>query len=373
MEHIFQPTNNFDFSNISLAQPTSVHGGAYFTKINMCEKPLYIETPKSLTKQGFTKNGKKMYCELMFCSIDDEFIQWIENLENKCQDLIFNKSESWFENDLNLNDIKSAFASSMRIYKAGKYYLIKVNVKTNYSTNNPLVKIYNETESSLTIDDVNEHTNIISIIEICGIRFTNKSFQIEMDLKQVMILNEEQLFENCLIKKNKNVKTDIIFTNNSNLEECVEEYVEECVDETLVQNVEHKDKDKDKDKDKERLDLEALSDIILNDTNVQNVKHVQNDITETLSNNEMIELDIEDLLDDSDQTSLREVNINLNLEKSESITLKKPSQVYYELYKAARKKAKESKKQTVIAFLEAKNIKKLYMLDEIDSDTDSDI
>jgi len=37
------------------------------------------------------------------------------------------------------------------------------------------------------------------------------------------------------------------------------------------------------------------------------------------------------------------------------------------LYKAAREKAKNAKKEAVLAYLEAKNIKKTYMLDDIDS------
>ena len=57
----------------------------------------------------------------------------------------------------------------------------------------------------------------------------------------------------------------------------------------------------------------------------------------------------------------------------ESITLKKPNQVYYEIYQKAREKAKEAKKNAVLAFLEMKNIKKTYLLNDIDeSDSDFD-
>ncbi len=42
------------------------------------------------------------------------------------------------------------------------------------------------------------------------------------------------------------------------------------------------------------------------------------------------------------------------------------SQVYYELYTKARKKAKELKKNAIQAFLDAKNIKQTYMLDDLD-------
>jgi hypothetical protein len=81
-------------------------------------------------------------------------------------------------------------------------------------------------------------------------------------------------------------------------------------------------------------------------------------------------VDIDSLLDT--QNDLKEIIINPNLDSLETITLKKPNQVYYEIYKEARKKAKIAKKTAIVAFLEAKNIKKTYMLDDLDeSDSDS--
>ena len=65
-----------------------------------------------------------------------------------------------------------------------------------------------------------------------------------------------------------------------------------------------------------------------------------------------------------------EVDIN-TIDTLESLTLKKPNQVYFELYKDARTKAKAAKKAAIIAYLEAKNIKKTYMLENMD-DSDSD-
>ena len=47
--------------------------------------------------------------------------------------------------------------------------------------------------------------------------------------------------------------------------------------------------------------------------------------------------------------------------------------VYFELYVEARKKAKDAKKNAIMAYLEVKNIKKTYMIENInDSDSDFD-
>ena len=66
MDTILQPNESFDFSCLTLSLPVGIQGGAYFTKIEYNNKPLYIQTTKSLTRQGFIKSGKKFYCDLMF-------------------------------------------------------------------------------------------------------------------------------------------------------------------------------------------------------------------------------------------------------------------------------------------------------------------
>lgn len=184
MDNIIDPTNEFDFLQLSLGNPTSIQGGAYFTKLFNNDKPLYIQTPKSLTKQGFVKNSKKYYIELMFDTNDEKLFHWLENLETRCQKLIHEKGETWFQNQLDLPDIESAFATTVRPYKSCKYYLLRINVKINYATNSPVIKLYNENETPLSIEDVTSDTNVISIIEIQGIKFTSRNFQIEMELKK---------------------------------------------------------------------------------------------------------------------------------------------------------------------------------------------
>ena len=239
--NIYDPNNTFEFTELSLAHPTAIQGGAYFTKILHHNKPLYIETPKSLTKQGFIKNGKKMYSELMFNNNDEDFIHWIEKLETTCQELIYEKGDVWFETKLELNDIETAFTSPMRIYKSGKFYLVRVNVKMNYSTNYPQIKIYSETETPLTIDDVTIDTNIISIIEVQGIKFTSRSFQIELELKQVMVLNTDKIFENCLIRAVPNKKQISLPNSTSPLLDIPVSVAISSINETEITNTLEKD------------------------------------------------------------------------------------------------------------------------------------
>ena len=67
---------------------------------------------------------------------------------------------------------------------------------------------------------------------------------------------------------------------------------------------------------------------------------------------------------------LEEITITPESLNQETLTLKKPSDVYYEIYKEARTKAKEAKRQAIDAYLELKNIRTTYTLHDIDSSDD---
>ena len=77
--------DNYDFSKIVLTDPEILHGGSFFTKLNVDNSMFYIQTPKCLSKQGIIlTSGKKSYIDLMFSNEHSEFIGFIENLEKAC-------------------------------------------------------------------------------------------------------------------------------------------------------------------------------------------------------------------------------------------------------------------------------------------------
>ena len=390
--NIIEPNGTFDFSCLSLTHPTGIQGGAYFTKIENNNKPLYIQTSKSVTRQGFVKTGKKYYCDLMFDKNSEGLITWFENLEETCKKLIFEKRDTWFQNKLEETDIETAFNSIIRIYKSGKNYLVRTNIKNNRS-DEPTVKIYNENEVPLTINDVTSETNMISILEIQGIKFTSRNFQIDIELKQVMVLDNEPIFNSCLIKNKKNSlskQNDILQPIINSTADVSLDNPQELIETSLLENTEIAEI-----AEEQLKHLDCLDDIV--NPPVDEINIESNDIpdckpTETAEvtdvtevdctkklpmNDDSLELDIVNLEIDNieDDSVLKEIDLDLSLENNnlDTLQLKKPNQVYSELYKEARNKAKQAKKSAIIAYLEAKNIKKTYLLENLDnSDSDFD-
>lgn len=369
MNNIIEPTMDYDFSKIYLGPPSSLSGGAYFTRIMVDNKQLFIQTPKCLTKQGFIKSGKKIYTDLMFDNNDTIFINWIENLEAKCQELMFNKSDQWFETKIEKDDIETAFTSPFKIFKSGKFYLLRVNVKQN-------IKIYDETDNVINMEDITPDKNLISILEIQGIKFTSRNFQIEIELKQSMIVSPDPFLDECFIKKPISISKQNISPESILRKESINE---------------NKPSIFDNDNENNSFIKESVTEILSNSTKTDPEKSVKfhNDLENRLdeistnvleevsiTNEEPISLDIEDLTPQEKEESnvLKEVDLTSNLDNNlETITLKKHNQVYYEIYQKAREKAKAAKQAAITAYLELKQIKQTYMLDDIDeSDSDFD-
>lgn len=346
MDGIIEPTMDYDFTKLYFGPPTSLAGGAYFTRLMYnTNKLLFIQTPKSLTKQGFIKSGKKHYADLMFDNNDTVFINWVENLESRCQELIYAKRDTWFENKLEKDDIENAFTSPFKIFKSGKYYLLRVNVKQN-------VKIYDETDQIVSCDSITPEKTIISILEIQGLKFTSRNFQIEIELKQTMIVSPDPFLDSCFIKK------------PIQQQQIKEKNVDKIVDDN-------------KPIDLDNLINNSVQDLAKKDANSSSElsepidKHLDTTIFGLEEADIDLDLDVEDLEPKEDPNGLKEFDLTSTLDNNlETIQLKKPNQVYYNIYKKAREKAKEAKKSAILAYNEMKHIKKTYMLDESDSDND---
>ena len=415
MEGIYNTDSSFDFTKLKLAKPQQIPGGNYFIRLSIDNKALYIQPPKSKTKQGFLKAGKRYFTDLMFSNEDTNFIEWMENLENYCQKMLYEYRDQWFEDTMEIHEIENYFTSPLRIFKSGKFYIARVNVNTNLGK--PLLKIYDEDENLINMDQVNEKVNIMSILEIKGIKCSATSFQIEMEIKQMMILKPENLFEKCLFKtgsvinlKNNKINDLQDESDNNKIQETVDtNYVDkeennnvvtsnESItnnqsddNEVLVEDVEDDDDDdiieendtKKDEENEETIISVAESNTLDDDKKIEHPENTLEGLENTLSKDELNETEnkkdfsIEDEKDLENQkevtNDLQEVNLSLDeIPEQNSISIKNKNNVYYQMYKEAKSKAKVARDLAISSYLEAKRIKNLYMLDDTTDTDDSD-
>ena len=347
---------DFDFNNFTLSQPNGLQGGSYFTKLTNLEDTLYIQLSKCNTKQGIVKTAKKTYCDLMFNSSDGIIIEWFENLEKKLIELIYEKRNLWFHTPLEKEDIESQFSSPIRIYKSGKFYLVRVHISHANILNSGDLNCYNEEGLPVDPNSLNDQNlQIIPLIEIQGVKFSSRSFSCEIALKQIMVLKkDEEVFNKCLITKpNLQSNEENISTEKKSLEASIEKSDEKI----------------------KLTELDSLESVISNESDEDEIK--TEDKTEstdpsfnTVIDNEMVEKSkLEDLESNEEDLNndLEELKLNVeDLPEDNLVTLRKPNEVYKEIWREARKKAKLARKTAIEAYLEAKNIKATYMVNEID-------
>jgi hypothetical protein len=342
---IFETNDKFPFDKLVVGKPITIPGGNFFIRYSIDESPLYIQPPKCMIKQIQSKSGRKMYCDIIFQQENEQFIRWMESLENKSQKMIHQHKTDWFETPLELEDIEGSFVPAMKIFKAGKSYVVRTNVPIKNGNAN--LKIYDEDEKDVQIESVKENMQVMVILEIQGIRCSSSSFQIDIELKQMMILKPEDLFNQFIFKK-KSVSSE-----PSSLGKIEQEPEKQM---TLNRDVIYQEKES---RPENTFEPDAQISPI-EENKIEEKKEEQQPAFIDTHSNELCEVDFN--LDD--------------ISNEDTIHIKNRKDMYYKIYQEARQKAKVARDLALSAYLEAKRIKNTYMLDDIhssSSDEDSDI
>ena len=416
---IYGPNTTFEYDKVTLANPQPIQGGSYITKITMDnDKPLYVQFPKCCTKQAVVTTKRGKYCDLMYeRERHEELIHWIENLESIFQDRLDEKKSLWFTADLTRDDIGHLMSPIARLFKSGKYLLIRTHIHTDKHTGLDKCMAYDEEQVNVDISSVEPEREIIPLVLIDGIRYSSRSFEINIKLTQFMAIDKTvEVLNTCMIKRRKPDSTQLAplpsTTDIDRLEPAPAPGVSKPADDNRETETSTPDDDTvvidDESIDTlhgiggdghtvmpehlEKPDAGTESDAIYEievDTPPTPFDEEQNTINDLGSGSEVPS--IKDNLADNVNppspledkslgslnepvaergiTSLEEIILEPN-DLSDSITLKKPNEVYYEIYRTARQKAKHMRQVAVEAYLEAKKIKSQYMLSDIDDSED---
>jgi len=403
MDSILEASDNFEFSSVKLSKPKSTTGGNWLIKFGINNNPLYLQTPKCNTRNGFLKAGKRYYTDLVFSNDNDEFIRWMENLEIMCHEHLHDNRATWFDSNLMLerHDIENYFTSPMKIYKTGKYYILRVNVETNLGV--PALTIYDENNNKVAIDTINDTQDIISILEFKGIKCSSTSFQIDIEIKQMVTIKPVKIFSNCVIRLpsqyGRTVNENTTESDNQNdLDKPIIgiNNAENTEIDTPILTLE----DSDLNENNENVENTEIVISTLDNSNeigvgslekdINDIQKLETDITSTepeindkpiLENNEVTPDNLDEpanIIDDTiiepvDTNELQEFKIDLDdLTEDVNINIKKDKDIYYEMYREACRKAKIARDLALSSYLEAKRIKNQYMLDDLTESDDSE-
>ena len=388
---IFKPTQEFEFNKITLGNPLPIQGGAFFSKVIFSdnEKELFIQLPKCTTKQAIISTKRGKYCDLMYSRDQNEtFFNWLEKLETVFHGLIDKNKNLWFTGDYSKDDIENMMSPITRMYKSGEYILIRVYINSNKHTGEDKCSVYNEDEVNIDINTIVPETNIIPLVLIDGVKFTSRSFELDIKLSQLMVLKEPVALKKCLIRVSDEIGKNISDSNvkEQQAEQPASQQVSQQVSQQASQQVRHQ---------AGQTALKQASQIT--QTIKEEIKEVISDISNTIAENKKALDNEDDINEDEDNeddedtedishenkesvlvnkynTNLEEVNLENIIQENnlERIKLKKPNEVYYDIYRSAREKAKNMRKLAIQAYLEAKEIKTKYILEDIDISDDDE-
>lgn len=365
---IFDLNKPFDFNILKLGTPNLINNNNYFSKIThgLSDKNLYIQLPKCITKQGIIRGSNKSQCELCYSINEKTVIEFLENLEKYCIEQIYNNKELWFYNAKNItsDDIEELMSPLIKTYKHGKNFLIKNLVKPDK------LNIYDEDENKIDLDDYDINHEFLPLININGVKFSNKNLTIEINLTQMLVLYPSDEFEKQILLKVNNNKS--LEDSNKSLED---------------NNKSLKDNNKSLEKKENNNEIFNDDKTIINETTTleKNIDELTNKGIDEYKNEIIESTDViqemyskqHDNLEDMKNKKIHEINdIELNsldlndLNEEDPFEIKSRDEIYLEVYKKAKKKAKEIRKNAIQAFLEAKNIKTKYNLESlVDSDS----
>ena len=404
---IFELDKEFNFDMLNLGNPTLINNNNYSCKIShgKTDKNLYIQLPKCSTKQGIVKTASKTYADLNFCMSNKKAMDFFEKLEKYSAEQIYINRDAWLADTENLskNDIDYLMQSTTRPFKQGKRFLVKVHI------NPDKLKIYDENENKIDMDDINDACEFIPLVNINNVKFSTKNFSIDIILTQMMVILPSEDFEKQVLIK-VDTKKQPVNIPESEPEPVIEPVIEpvetpkpettddrsdlitdfeiEC--ETTIDDTYGVDNDENDDDDESVDDGETyvrkpliIEEIIESDTSDMKLEVKPEPLIVapelipepifklvTPTPDPVEEPPVSKSLINSDLETIDLINISETTDNS--VELKSHEEIYLEIYNTAKQKARDIRKNAITAFLEAKNIKKLYNLEELDIDSSDD-
>ena len=360
---IFETNDTFPFDRLTLLTPKPIPGGNHFSRFHIDDSPIFIHLPKCSTKQGIQTSGnKKAYTDLQFTNDQERFLKWLETLTEKVQEIVFANSTTWFANEMDKAEIEETFQSPLKPFRSGQQYLMRVNVPIRLGK--ITLPIFDENETPIESQMVKTGGHLLGVLEIQGLKFCQKSLQLEMEMKQILLLPSSSIFEKCILSTSAPTSTSTS-TNKSSTTPISTTPTPPPKTENL-----------------ETAELKPLAIETNPENKIENTTEKEEEAI-PMNLDEFSEPQEPEIQDPSQKESetppppedeLQDVDIcleNMTLQPIDTtIQLKNSKEIYYKMYRQARQKAKLARDLAISSYLESKHIKNIYVLEDLSDDED---
>jgi len=207
-------------SKVIYNEPVKVRGGCLVTrtnyKLNGENIPIYIQTPKLKSVNGIICNDSRTYIELELDKSHLQFYEFLTTIDELNTNITYSKSEEWFGKELPLEVVDDFYSTPIKINKTNKAPIVKFKIP--FTSGKINCQIFNENLNMIDYNLVSKDTEVICILELCGIKYYKQRFECEWNVLQMKVhLNEKVKPLSCMINEDLNNDLENEDDSNSNI------------------------------------------------------------------------------------------------------------------------------------------------------------
>jgi hypothetical protein len=397
----------------------------YVSTLNFGEAdtPLTLQLPQCSTKAGIVEQSAKTYADLLFdSSANDvkELVDLLIAMEEEAAKQLHGRSGEWFEGDsgrMTVQSFEDMFTPVVRYVNRQKNVCVRVHIPTSsrgikQASTGYDCDIYDRASRTRLLSDIRADTHVLPLVEVKEIRMSSTSISLHLNLVECMIVKDSETVNGDTEQRAPARRLQLADAPAAAALTSDVPNESHAGEPAVAGEEEEKTKGGERQESQREVDDETVTENVAEVTDDPNVFDKADSATEVTSCDESgaIEVDVgvesnkdgnegegedegkskdEDDVADSENIDLPietveigELEVEsdvleeigaLDVDEAEPIKLKKPDEVYKDIYKAAITKAKKLRQVALEAYLDAKKIKAKFMLEDIyDSDEDGD-
>jgi hypothetical protein len=178
---IYQATSSIPLESLQCSSPKPTLDHFFISQLSIFNEEVLLQTPKCTSK------GVSKVIDFIIPQ-NQPFLDWIASLEERVQQLIYEKREIWFMDTVTMDDIQSSFVSVLK--QKGDTYTLRAQVPSHSI-------VFNEAKLPIEETSIKETTPVIGLLHFVGIRFNQRMFQLVVHVKQLMSITSSS---KCLIQ-----------------------------------------------------------------------------------------------------------------------------------------------------------------------------
>ena len=169
------PFKDVDISNINLSKPDKLDN-CYICNIKHNDNLLYIQTP--------TVSIDEITNEYMILNINEQFKEFINNLELNNIKYTYNNCEDWFKKDIPYDAIE-------HMYENIDVDDNKLKVEFPYIKDKLQCRIFNNDRNNIDISDLSIDNNIVLILHFRGLKILKENFHLDFYINQIKLIDNQ--------------------------------------------------------------------------------------------------------------------------------------------------------------------------------------